>query len=134
MDDLALYRNGGTNVIPTGHLLDREHIAIMQANIGVRFARHGLRDWNGHGFAGHTRPLYQFIASQVCSFGVRTALKSTGDADQLRGGHIFAKRVFAGTRHFSLNRDLRWVDLIEIAMNEDPVLRFESDVVFGVVR
>ena len=132
MDHLAFDGDAGTDIVPSRDLLNGEHIAIVQANIGIELAGHSFRNGNRNPVAGHTAALGQFISGQICSVGVRSAFEAAGNANQICRAHVLAQRIFSRPRHLSLNDHGRGIKLAEVAVNEDSVFWSQHDVVLGV--
>src|SRR5208337_2037745 len=97
MSNLAFYLDSGGQVLPVRYLSNREHIAIPQADIGVRLTQHRLRNRHANVVADHLGALRYFKAGQVGLLGVGATLETSRQPDQLCRSHVLSEGIFSRT-------------------------------------
>src|SRR5277367_6181795 len=104
----------------------------MQPDIGIGLASESFADWHHLMVGNHLASMFDHVAGEVSLFGVGATLEAAGKLNQFGGGHSGTQRILSGSPDLAFDGYDRRINLVQISLDEDAILRGEKNIVLRV--
>ncbi len=101
--DLTGDVDGAADIGPAADLTNGKHIARLQQHVSIGFARQCAVDANVAVLKVHVVAVNHGVTCKVGRLLVGAALETAGQAQQVRCGHPFRKRILSRTQDLTIN-------------------------------